>query len=169
MRDLERILASGALVLTLACVLLLYDELVRFDQAMDQSLAEAVSWFNEGVERARDVFVGVLGHDLRDPLGVAKSAAELQSLCDDDPEQRSLGEDTTLPIITASMTAMQTSYRSRMSFQPYSNPPSPFQPERLQRDVLHGSVNVSVCTLARTIGVRGRRWAIDLLAVAAVL
>lgn len=73
-----------------------FDELLRFDQAMDHSLAEAVSWFNEGVERARDVFVGVLGHDLRDPLSAARAAAELESFCDDDPEQRRMANENLL-------------------------------------------------------------------------
>jgi signal transduction histidine kinase len=54
------------------------DELIRFNEAMDQSLTEAVRWFNHGVEYARDIFVGVLGHDLRDPLNAASMAMELQ-------------------------------------------------------------------------------------------
>lgn len=56
------------------------DELIRFDEAMDQSLTEAVRWFDDELERMRDTFVGILGHDLCDPLSAAMSANELQHL-----------------------------------------------------------------------------------------
>jgi signal transduction histidine kinase len=45
---------------------------------MDESLAEAIRWFNQGVEQLRDTFVAILGHDLRDPLNAALMATELQ-------------------------------------------------------------------------------------------
>ncbi|MGW8369466.1 MAG: sensor histidine kinase, partial [Gammaproteobacteria bacterium] len=60
------------------------EELVRFNNAMDQSLGEAINWFYDETDRARDLFVGVLGHDLRDPLNSAVSANELQRIS---PEQ----------------------------------------------------------------------------------
>jgi signal transduction histidine kinase len=63
------------------------NELVRFDEAMDESLTEAIRWFHNGLERARHVFVGILGHDLRDPLNAALAAAQVQ-LAVGDPEAR---------------------------------------------------------------------------------
>lgn len=54
------------------------DELIRFNEAMDQSLTEAVDWFNQSIEQARDIFVAMLGHDLRDPLSAAVTAVHLQ-------------------------------------------------------------------------------------------
>lgn len=64
------------------------DELVRFNEAMDQSLTDAVRWFNDGLERTRDIFMGVLGHDLRDPLSTAISATEVQRLTEARPDDR---------------------------------------------------------------------------------
>nr|WP_280156569.1 sensor histidine kinase [Piscinibacter sp. XHJ-5] len=40
----------------------------RFNEAMDQAIAESVDYFTSEVERWRAVFLGVLGHDLRGPL-----------------------------------------------------------------------------------------------------
>lgn len=53
-------------------------ELIAFCDAIDHSLTEAVRSFNDGLQRARDLFVGMLGHDLRDPLYAIANAAQLQ-------------------------------------------------------------------------------------------
>jgi hypothetical protein len=50
-------------------------ELVRFDEAMDQALAESTAWYAARVEEARDLLLGVLGHDLRTPLGAVRTSA----------------------------------------------------------------------------------------------
>ncbi len=63
------------------------DELVRFNEAMDQSLTEAVRWFNKGTERAQDIFIGILSHDFRSPLGAAVNGNHLQRLCREDVER----------------------------------------------------------------------------------
>lgn len=55
-----------------------FDELVRFNEALDQSLTEAIRWFDQGAERSRNLFLGILSHDLRDPLSAAVAAIELQ-------------------------------------------------------------------------------------------
>jgi signal transduction histidine kinase len=51
------------------------DELTRFNEAIDQALAESVSEFNENVDSAKEMFLGILGHDLRTPLGAIYSSA----------------------------------------------------------------------------------------------
>jgi len=51
------------------------DELVRFDEAIDQSLAESVDRFSRKLDRARELFMGILGHDLRGPLHVVSRGA----------------------------------------------------------------------------------------------
>jgi signal transduction histidine kinase len=61
-------------------------ELTRFNEAMDQSLTEAIQWFNSRLEHSREIFVGILGHDLRDPLSTILINAQLP-LVTDDPEQ----------------------------------------------------------------------------------
>lgn len=40
----------------------------RFNEAIDQSLAEAVRHFSTQMDRSREIFLGILGHDLRNPL-----------------------------------------------------------------------------------------------------
>jgi signal transduction histidine kinase len=70
-------------------------ELIRFNEAMDQSLTEAVRWFNEELGRMRDTFIGVLGHDLRDPLSAALTANELQRLADGKPDIQRKANKTT--------------------------------------------------------------------------
>jgi signal transduction histidine kinase len=64
------------------------DQLISFDEATDQSLIEAVRWFNQKVEYARDLFTAILSHDLRSPLNGAVSAVELAKLCDDNRDAR---------------------------------------------------------------------------------
>lgn len=45
------------------------DELARFDAVIDHGSTETIKWFYDRVERGRDLFVGVLAHDVRTPLG----------------------------------------------------------------------------------------------------
>jgi signal transduction histidine kinase len=52
------------------------EDLTRFNEAIDQSLAESVTRYEEGVQQAKETFLAILGHDLRTPLGaIAMSAA----------------------------------------------------------------------------------------------
>jgi signal transduction histidine kinase len=44
------------------------DDMIRFNEAIDQALAESVSFFTEQVEQARNLLLGMLGHDMRSPL-----------------------------------------------------------------------------------------------------
>jgi signal transduction histidine kinase len=46
----------------------LYD-MVRFNEAIDQAIAESVVMFSQETMRTQDMFLGILGHDLRTPLG----------------------------------------------------------------------------------------------------
>ncbi len=55
----------------------LYD-LTRFNEAIDQILSEAAARYSEEIERSRDLFLGILGHDLRNPLAAIVGWAELQ-------------------------------------------------------------------------------------------
>lgn len=49
----------------------------RFNDAIDEAVAESVSYYAEEVERWRDVFLGVLGHELRNPLNAIVMTSEL--------------------------------------------------------------------------------------------
>ena len=53
------------------------EEVARFNEAIDQAIAESVSHYAYEVERWRNIFLGVLGHDLRSPLGAILLTAEL--------------------------------------------------------------------------------------------
>ncbi|HEV2147010.1 MAG TPA: sensor histidine kinase [Longimicrobiaceae bacterium] len=45
------------------------EDLTRFNEAVDQSLAESVSQYNQELEQSKEIFLAILGHDLRTPLG----------------------------------------------------------------------------------------------------
>lgn len=55
------------------------DELTRFNEAIDESLTKAIEWYSEKLEEARDLYTGVLAHDLRNPLGAILTSAEMLS------------------------------------------------------------------------------------------
>lgn len=52
-----------------------FDDLTRFHEAIDQALAESVRSFTENVDHAKELFLGVLGHDLRTPLAAMMMGA----------------------------------------------------------------------------------------------
>ena len=65
------------------------DELVRFNDAVDQALTDSLDRFSTRLERARDLFIGALGHDLRSPLAAIASSAEFLLMAADrlEPQQ----------------------------------------------------------------------------------
>lgn len=52
-----------------------FDELTRFNEGMDQALAESLSYFAQAAARYRSLFLGVLSHELRTPLGTVVASA----------------------------------------------------------------------------------------------
>ncbi len=55
------------------------DDIIRFNEAIDQALAESIDFFNVRVERSRNLFLGMLGHDLRSPLQSIQMTAKYLS------------------------------------------------------------------------------------------
>ncbi|MEJ5989236.1 sensor histidine kinase [Ramlibacter sp. PS3R-8] len=54
-------------------------DLTRFNEAIDQAIAESVSRYTRQTSSAMELFIGILGHDIRNPLGtILMSAAVLQ-------------------------------------------------------------------------------------------
>jgi signal transduction histidine kinase len=51
------------------------DDVTRFNEAIDQLLAESLGRFAHDVEGSKDLFLAVLGHDLRNPLGAIMMSA----------------------------------------------------------------------------------------------
>lgn len=46
-----------------------FEDMNRFHEAIDQALAESIASYSRAVEASRNIFLGILGHDLRTPLG----------------------------------------------------------------------------------------------------
>jgi signal transduction histidine kinase len=56
------------------------EDLTRFNESIDQSLTEAVRSYTERVDRSRQMFLAILGHDLRNPLhSIMMSANALEA------------------------------------------------------------------------------------------
>lgn len=51
------------------------EDLTRFNEAIDQAMAESVAHYTKSINNSRNLFLGVLGHDLRNPIGAATMAA----------------------------------------------------------------------------------------------
>jgi signal transduction histidine kinase len=45
------------------------DDLMRFNETIDQALAESITRYTEDLDRSKEMFLAILGHDLRTPLG----------------------------------------------------------------------------------------------------
>lgn len=45
-----------------------FDEMMRFNEAIDQALAESIASYSQEMSRTRKTFLAILGHDLRSPL-----------------------------------------------------------------------------------------------------
>ncbi|MCD9045360.1 sensor histidine kinase [Luteimonas sp. MHLX1A] len=56
-----------------------FEDMTRFNQAIDQAIAESVAYYAAEVERWRNIFLGVLGHDLRGPLTAILLTSNLMS------------------------------------------------------------------------------------------
>jgi signal transduction histidine kinase len=50
-------------------------ELTRFNEGIDQALTESIARFDASLQRSRELFLAVLGHDLRNPLGAMMLSA----------------------------------------------------------------------------------------------
>jgi signal transduction histidine kinase len=51
------------------------DDIIRFNEAIDQALAESISFFSVQVDQARNLLLGMLGHDMRSPLQTIQMTA----------------------------------------------------------------------------------------------
>lgn len=52
------------------------DDLTRFNEAIDQAMTESVAHYTKTINNSRNLFLGILGHDLRNPIGAASMAAQ---------------------------------------------------------------------------------------------
>ncbi|WCM89245.1 sensor histidine kinase [Acidovorax sp. NCPPB 3576] len=88
------------------------DDIIRFNEALDQALSESLAEFNLVVDRARDLFLGILGHDLRGPMSTIAGAAQL--------EMRRWPDDVRhAPVILRSVAQMNALLDDLMEFTSY--------------------------------------------------
>jgi signal transduction histidine kinase len=52
-----------------------FDDMLRFNEAIDQALAESIVHFATQVEQSRNLLLGMLGHDMRNPLQAIQMTA----------------------------------------------------------------------------------------------
>jgi signal transduction histidine kinase len=52
------------------------EDLVRFHEAMDQAIAESVAHYTDQTRKSTELFIGILGHDIRNPLGTISMSAQ---------------------------------------------------------------------------------------------
>ena len=52
-----------------------FEDLIRFNEAIDQALAESIKFFDAKVEQSRNLLLGMLGHDMRNPLQTIQMTA----------------------------------------------------------------------------------------------
>ncbi|MFJ4141846.1 sensor histidine kinase [Pseudomonas sp. NPDC089734] len=57
----------------LAC----FQDMIRFNETIDEALAESTAAYAEQVTRSRDMFLAILGHDLRAPLQAVSMSTDL--------------------------------------------------------------------------------------------
>lgn len=53
------------------------EDMIRFNEAIDQALAESISSYTKAVQVSRNIFLGILGHDLRTPLSAILLGADV--------------------------------------------------------------------------------------------
>lgn len=54
-----------------------FTDMIRFNEAIDEALAESTAAYAERVTRSRDIFLAILGHDLRAPLQAISMSSEI--------------------------------------------------------------------------------------------
>lgn len=63
-------------------------QMIRFNEAVDQALAESIVTYSARTADTREMFLAVLGHDLRSPLATTALAGRLLSKPELPPEER---------------------------------------------------------------------------------
>ncbi|MCY7379228.1 MAG: sensor histidine kinase, partial [Gemmatimonadaceae bacterium] len=52
------------------------EDLMRFNEAIDQAIAESITRYTEDLDRSKEMFLAILGHDLRSPLGAVITSSQ---------------------------------------------------------------------------------------------
>lgn len=62
------------------------DDITRFNEALDQSLARGVHSYSKRIDDSRLMFLAILSHDLRNPLHTIRLAADVVSRKSEEPD-----------------------------------------------------------------------------------
>lgn len=65
------------------------DDMIRFNEALDQAITESIARYSLMLRQSQNLFLAILGHDVRTPLGVIMMGAEVL-LHDDTLQAKSL-------------------------------------------------------------------------------
>jgi signal transduction histidine kinase len=52
------------------------DDIIRFNEAIDQAIVESIDFYSAQVDQARNLLLGMLGHDMRSPLNTILMTAQ---------------------------------------------------------------------------------------------
>ena len=88
------------------------EDLTRFNESIDQSLTEAVRSYTERVDQSRQMFLAILGHDLRNPLHSIMMSADALA----QPGQRDADPTRITSRISASVNAMAAMINDLLDF-----------------------------------------------------
>jgi signal transduction histidine kinase len=54
-----------------------FNDMMRFNEAIDQALAESIASYSNAVDQSRQTFLAILGHDLRNPLSTIQVSSQI--------------------------------------------------------------------------------------------
>lgn len=54
-----------------------YESMLRFNEAIDQAVSESVSRFSSTVRESQNLFLAIIGHDVRTPIGAINMSAQV--------------------------------------------------------------------------------------------
>lgn len=112
-----------------------FEDLVRFNESIDQAIAESLGVFLVEVDKTRDLFLGMLCHDLRGPLATIAGCAGL------DRKSRS-DASSTAAIVLRSVTQMKALLDDLVEYTRHrlgsgiTVEPAPLHLEQFARDTL---------------------------------
>ena len=52
------------------------DDMTRFNEAIDQAIAESITRYNANITNSKERFLAILGHDLKNPIGSIMNASQ---------------------------------------------------------------------------------------------
>lgn len=70
-----------------------FKDMIRFNEAVDEALQQSILRYHSMVEEGRTIFLGVLGHDLRNPLGAIQGIANIIEQSDAAPDIKKLSDE----------------------------------------------------------------------------